>query len=119
MFSRKGCKVKENLSYLTRSRPDLGEISFLKALPICAPPKGSLPALNSRSRLKFTNIPWAVSGLRKLELRNITITLTHINCSVPIIHLLQKTVFFYLIRGFESNTDSDLPNYLILSKLAK
>ena len=54
-------------TYLTLRRPDLGEISFLKALPICAAAKGSLPWWNSNNRLKFTNIPWAVSGLKNLQ----------------------------------------------------
>ena len=46
--------------------PDLGEISFLKALPIWAPANGSFPPLNSSSLLKFTKIPCAVSGLKNL-----------------------------------------------------
>ena len=45
------------MGYLNLISPDLGEISFLNAFPICAPAKGSLPWLNSRSLLKFTNIP--------------------------------------------------------------
>ena len=52
--------------YLTLRRPDRGDISFLKAGPICAEANGSLPLLASKRRLKFTKIPWAVSGLRKL-----------------------------------------------------
>ena len=65
-------KSNNNLPYiptltnLTLSKPDLGDISFLKALPTDAAPKGSRPLLNSNSFLKFTNIPCAVSGLRKL-----------------------------------------------------
>ncbi len=68
------CQVWEQLvssggsSYLTRMSPDLGEISFLKAFPIWAEAKGSLPALNSNKRLKLTKIPWAVSGRKKLKI---------------------------------------------------
>lgn len=52
--------------YLTRIRPDRGEISFLKEFPICAAAKGNFPWLNSKSRLKFRKIPCAVSGLKYL-----------------------------------------------------
>ena len=53
--------------HLTRIKPERGEISFLKAVPICAPANGNLPWLKSRSRLKFTKIPCAVSGRRNLQ----------------------------------------------------
>lgn len=53
--------------YLTLNKPDLGEISFLKALPIWAAANGNLPWLNSNKRLKFTKIPCAVSGLKNLQ----------------------------------------------------
>ena len=60
-------KLKQDFSYLTLRSPDLGEISFLNALPICAAANGSLPLLKSNNRLKLTKIPCAVSGRRKLE----------------------------------------------------
>ncbi|RNA08828.1 hypothetical protein BpHYR1_053912 [Brachionus plicatilis] len=53
------------VDYLTLRRPDLGEISFLNEFPICAAANGSFPWLNSSNLLKLTNMPWAVSGLRK------------------------------------------------------
>lgn len=48
-------------------RPDRGEISLRNELPIWAAANGNLPWLNSSKRLKFTNIPWAVSGRKKLK----------------------------------------------------
>ena len=60
-------KLKQDFPYLTLRSPDLGEISFLNALPICAAANGSLPLLKSNNRLKLTKIPCAVSGRRKLE----------------------------------------------------
>lgn len=56
--------------YLTLIKPDLGEISFLNALPIWAAANGSLPWLKSKSLLKLTNIPWAVSGRKYLEMKS-------------------------------------------------
>src|SRR5215510_2890546 len=41
-----------------------GVISLRKDLPICAIPNGSFLFVVSRTFLKLTNIPWAVSGLR-------------------------------------------------------
>lgn len=61
--------VRSNVSYRTRNKPDLGDISFLKAFPIWAAANGSFPWLNSNSLLKLTKIPWAVSGLRNLKLK--------------------------------------------------
>ena len=43
-------------------------ISLRNALPICAMPKGGLRREAVAAVLKFTNIPWAVSGLRKVRL---------------------------------------------------
>jgi len=43
-------------------RPDLGEISLRKALPICAAANGNFSWLKSYRRLKLTNMPCAVSG---------------------------------------------------------
>lgn len=57
----------QEYKYLTRSSPDLGEISFLNALPIWAAANGSFPWLKFKSRLKLTKIPCAVSGRRKLS----------------------------------------------------
>ncbi len=42
----------------------LGVISFLKALPICAIPKGGFLRAVVTTLAKFVNIPWAVSGRR-------------------------------------------------------
>jgi len=41
-----------------------GVISFLKAFPIWAIPKGSFNLMDCWTFTKLTNIPWAVSGLR-------------------------------------------------------
>jgi hypothetical protein len=68
------CKIMPDITfpnmchhtYLTLMSPDRGEISFRKAFPICAAANGKRPWLNSSRRLKFTNIPCAVSGRKKL-----------------------------------------------------
>ncbi len=39
-------------------------ISFRKALPTWAMPKGTLTRLELTTFLKFTKMPWAVSGRR-------------------------------------------------------
>jgi len=51
---------------LTLISPDRGEISLRNEFPICAAANGSRPWLNSSRRLKFTKIPCAVSGRKKL-----------------------------------------------------
>ena len=60
MFSL-SCRV-----YLTRRRPERGDISLRNELPIWAAANGSLPWLNSSRRLKLTNMPCAVSGRKNL-----------------------------------------------------
>ena len=44
-----------------------GVISLRNALPICAIPNGGFLRENCRTFLKFTKMPWAVSGRRKMR----------------------------------------------------